>query len=237
VKWGVVSFPGSNGDADVLYVLYHVLGEGVRSLWYQGSDLGGVDCVVLPGGFSYGDYLRCGAIASLSPIMESIREFAAAGGLVLGIGNGFQILCEAGLLPGALLRNQSLLFLCGTVRVRVETTKTPFTCSCTAGEVLSMPVTCGEGRYGADAETLRVLEIEQRVVMRYVDRSGRATSEANPNGSMNNVAGITNEGRNVFGLIPHPEHAAEKLLGGEDGLRIFSSVIADRASSPRHGLP
>lgn len=233
MKWGVVTFPGSTGDGDVLYALSDVLGEDTRRLWHKDTDLGGVDCVILPGGFSYGDYLRCGALASLSPIMRTIREFAAAGGLVLGISNGFQILCEAGLLPGGLVRNQSLLFLCGTIRVRVETIATPFTCACSSGEVLSMPVKHGQGRYAADPETLRALEIEQRVVMRYVDRSGRATSEANPDGSMNNIAGIASAGRNVFGLMPHPEHAVEKFLGGEDGLKIFKSAMADRESGPR----
>jgi phosphoribosylformylglycinamidine synthase len=232
----VVTFPGSNDDADVLHALSHVLGQEASSVWHKDTSVGAVDCVVLPGGFSYGDYLRCGAMAKFSPIMRSIREFAAAGGLVLGICNGFQILCEAGLLPGALIRNRSLLFVCDTVRVRVETANTPFSGMCAPSEVLSIPVKHGEGCYVANAQTLRVLENEERVVVRYVDAQGRATPEANPNGSLNNIAGITNEARNVFGLMPHPEHAAEQLLGSEDGLRVFRSMIADRAARPR-GAP
>ena len=233
MKWGVVTFPGSNDDTDVLHVLRQVLGENADALWHKDTSLHGVDCVVLPGGFSYGDYLRCGAMAKFSPIMQSVRRFADAGGLVLGICNGFQILCEAGLLPGALVRNRSLLFICETVRVRVETAALPFTSMCTAGEVLSLPIKHGEGCYVADPETLQQLENDQRVVIRYVDAAGRATPAANPNGSFNNVAGITNAGRNVFGLMPHPEHAAEKLLGGEDGLKIFAGVIADGVRGPQ----
>lgn len=224
MKWGVVTFPGSNDDADVLHVLGAVLGDDARRLWHKDAALHDVDCVVLPGGFSYGDYLRCGAMAKFSPIMQSIREFATAGGLVLGICNGFQILCEAGLLPGALVRNRSLLFVCDTVAVRVEATSTPFTSAYAAGEVLHLPIKHGEGCYVADGATLRRLEDEGRVVVRYVDDTGRPTLEANPNGSLNNIAGITNPGRNVFGLMPHPEHAAEEILGGVDGLRIFSAV-------------
>jgi phosphoribosylformylglycinamidine synthase len=228
MKWGVVTFPGSNDDADAVHVLSAVLGEDVRSLWHKDTSLQGVECVVLPGGFSFGDYLRCGAMAKFSPIMRSVQEFAAAGGLVMGICNGFQILCEAGLLPGALVRNRSLLFVCETAHVRVETTATPFTSICAPGEVLSIPIKHGEGCYVGAPETIEMLERDERVVLRYVDADGRATVEANPNGSMNNIAGITNEGRNVLGLMPHPEHAAEKLLGGEDGLRIFNAIIAHR---------
>lgn len=228
MKWGVVTFPGSNDDADVLHVLSNVLGDDACSLWHKDAALHGVDCVVLPGGFSYGDYLRCGAMAKFSPIMQSIRDFAAAGGAVLGICNGFQILCEAALLPGALVRNRSLLFVCDTVQIRVETTSTPFTSSYRKGEVLHLPVKHGEGCYVADTPTLRMLEEEERVVVRYVDAAGRAVPGANPNGSLNNIAGITNRGRNVFGLMPHPEHAAEAILGGEDGLRMFSAVRAAR---------
>jgi phosphoribosylformylglycinamidine synthase len=232
----VVTFPGSNDDADALHVLSRVIGDDACALWHKDRDLRGVECVVLPGGFSYGDYLRCGALAKFSPIMESVVDFAAAGGLVLGICNGFQILCESGLLPGALVRNRSLLFICQPVHLRVETVETPFTTACSPGEVLTIPIKHGEGCYVADPETLRVLEGEGRVVLRYVDASGRVTAEANPNGSLNNIAGITNAGRNVFGLMPHPEHAAERLLGGQDGLKILRSVGASgRSRRDRHG--
>jgi phosphoribosylformylglycinamidine synthase I len=228
MKWGVVTFPGSNDDTDATHVLAEVLGQEACRLWHKDAGLQGVECVVLPGGFSYGDYLRCGAMAKFSPILRSIQEFAAAGGLVMGICNGFQILCEVGLLPGALIRNRSLLFICQTAQVRVETTATPFTNVCTPGEVLSIPIKHGEGCYVADPETIEALERDDRVVLRYVDVDGRVTPEANPNGSINNIAGILNEERNVFGLMPHPEHAGEKQLGGDDGLRIFNAVIADR---------
>jgi phosphoribosylformylglycinamidine synthase len=225
----VVTFPGSNDDADVRYALSAVLGDEACRLWHKDRDLRGVECVVLPGGFSYGDYLRCGAMAKFSPIMDSVRDHARAGGLVLGICNGFQILCEAGLLPGALIRNRSLLFVCDAVRVRVETTATPFTASCSPGEILTIPIKHGEGCYVTDAATLRRLEDEDRIVLRYVDAQGRASVEANPNGSLDNIAGIVNAERNVFGLMPHPEHAVEKLLGSDDGFRLFSAVSSDRA--------
>jgi len=226
MRWGVVTFPGSNDDHDALYAVDHVLGEEGVSLWHKDRDLKGVDCVILPGGFSYGDYLRCGAMARFSPVMESIIEFAHAGGLVWGVCNGFQVLCEAGLLPGALIRNRNLQFVCTTVRLRTEETDTPFTCRCTRGEVLTMPIKHGEGCYVADVVTLERLEQNHQIVLRYVDGSGRVTPEANPNGALNNIAGIVNEQRNVFGLMPHPEHATEKLLGGEDGLKLFQSVLA-----------
>lgn len=226
MRWGVVTFPGSNDDHDALYVVDHVLGEAAVPLWHKDPDLHGVDCVILPGGFSYGDYLRCGALARFSPVMESVAAFAGAGGLVLGICNGFQVLCEAGLLPGALIRNRRLRFVCARVHVRLENTETPFTCRCTRSEVLSIPIKHGEGCYVADAATLERLEANHQVVLRYVDASGRATADANPNGSLNNIAGIVNAKRNVFGLMPHPEHAAERLLGGEDGLKLFQSVLA-----------
>jgi phosphoribosylformylglycinamidine synthase I len=226
MRWGVVTFPGSNDDHDTLYVLDHVLGEEVVSLWHKEPDLKQVDCVVLPGGFSYGDYLRCGALARFSPVMEAVIGFAQAGGLVLGICNGFQVLCEAGLLPGALVRNRSLRFICQPVHLRLEETETPFTCRCTPGEVLTIPIKHGEGCYVADADTLEQLEQNHQIVFRYVDASGRATPEANPNGSLNNIAGIVNQRRNVLGLMPHPEHAAEKSLGGDDGLKLFHSLLA-----------
>ena len=226
MRWGVVTFPGSLDDRDAAYALERVLGDSVVSLWHKDRDLHGVDCVVLPGGFSYGDYLRCGAIARVSPVMESIIEFAHAGGLVMGICNGFQILCESGLLPGALIRNRSLHFVCATVLVRVEETNNPFTNGCTKGEMLSLPIKHGEGCFVADPATLQSLEDNHQVILRYVDASGRFTEEANPNGALNNIAGIMNKQRNVFGMMPHPEHAVEKLLGNEDGARIFRSIKA-----------
>jgi phosphoribosylformylglycinamidine synthase I len=221
-----VTFPGSNDDRDALRVVRALSGDDAVALWHKDRDLRGVDCVVLPGGFSYGDYLRCGAMAKFSPIMEAVSEHARAGGPVLGICNGFQILCEAGLLPGALVRNRSLSFVCDVVTVRVETQDTPFTYGCGVGELLALPIKHGEGCYVADPGTLATLEAKGRIVFRYVDRAGRATPEANPNGSLANVAGVCNEARNVVGLMPHPEHAVERLLGGDDGLRLFRSVQA-----------
>jgi phosphoribosylformylglycinamidine synthase len=226
VRWGVVTFPGSQDDRDSLRVAERILGDDAVALWHKDRDLHGVDCVILPGGFSYGDYLRCGAMAKYSPIMAAVRAHADAGGLVLGICNGFQILCEAGLLPGALVRNRSLSFVCDTVTVRVERTDTPFTYGCRMGEVLALPVKHGEGCYVADETTLATLEGEGRVVFRYVDRAGRVVPDANPNGSIGNIAGVCSAGRNVVGLMPHPEHAVERLVGGDDGLKLFRSAQA-----------
>jgi len=226
MRWGVVVFPGSNDDARALTVAERILGDEAVALWHKDRDLRGADCVILPGGFSYGDYLRCGAMARFSPIMEAVERHAAAGGLVLGFCNGFQILCEAGLLPGALVRNRSLSFICDLVTVRVETTDTFFTRGCSPGAVLTLPVKHGEGCYVADEATLASLEREHRIVFRYVDAAGRVVPEANPNGALANVAGVCNEGRNVIGLMPHPEHAVERLTGSEDGLRLFQSVQA-----------
>jgi len=226
MRWGVVTFPGSCDDHDALYAVSHVLGNDAVSLWHKDRDLKGVDCVILPGGFSYGDYLRCGAMARFSPVMEGIAAFARAGGLVWGICNGFQVLCESGLLPGALIRNRGLRFVCARVHLRLEEVDTPFTSRCTRGEVLAIPIKHGEGCYVADPATLEQLEQNHQIILRYVDASGRVTAAANPNGSMNNVAGIVNLQRNVFGLMPHPEHVVEKLLGGEDGLKLFQSVLA-----------
>ena len=226
MRWGVVVFPGSLDDRDALRVAEHVLGDDAVALWHKDRDLRGVDCVILPGGFSYGDYLRCGAMAKFSPVMEAVARHARAGGLVLGICNGFQILCESGLLPGALVRNRSLSFVCDTVTVRVERTDTPFTHGCRVGEVLALPIKHGEGCYVADESTLAMLEHEGRIVFRYADRAGRVVPEANPNGSLANVAGVCSAGRNVVGLMPHPEHAVERLVGGEDGLRLFRSAQA-----------
>ena len=226
MKWGVVTFPGSNDDHDALYCLDTVLGQQAVSLWHKDRDLKGVEAVVLPGGFSYGDYLRCGAIARFSPVMQSIIEFAEAGGPVIGICNGFQSLCEAGLLPGALVRNHSLSFICEWVRVRVETPRTTFTATCRKGEILRIPIKHGEGCYVADESTLKMLEDKEQIVFRYVNEAGEATAAANPNGALYNIAGVTNARGNVVGLMPHPEHAVESLLGGEDGRKLFASVFA-----------
>jgi len=219
-----VSFPGSLDDRDTIFALRDVLGDEAVPLWHKDQHPLEVDCVVLPGGFSYGDYLRCGALARFAPVMTRVVEFAAQGGLVMGICNGFQILCEAGLLPGALVRNRSLAYVCERVTLRVEATDTPFTRACRQGELLRMPIKHGEGCYVADAATISHLEASRQVVLRYVDDSGTASDTANPNGSLNNIAGVCNESRNVFGLMPHPEHACEEMLGGVDGLRLFTSV-------------
>jgi phosphoribosylformylglycinamidine synthase subunit PurQ / glutaminase len=226
MKWGVITFPGSNDDAQAARVLEHLLGESVVRLWHKDTALDGLDCVVLPGGFSYGDYLRCGAMARFSPIMRSVGDFAAAGRVVIGICNGFQILCEAGLLPGALVRNRDLSFLCQRVHVRVEDAETTFTNRCRRGDVLDIPIKHGEGCYVVDEPTARALEAGRQIVLRYTDVEGRVTPESNPNGSFDAIAGIRNARGNVFGLMPHPEHACERAVGGEDGRKIFLSVIA-----------
>ncbi len=223
MRWGVVRFPGSLDDNDALHALRDVLGQDASLLWHKDESLNGAQCVVLPGGFSYGDYLRCGAIARFSPIMKSVARFAAEGGLVIGICNGFQILCEAHLLPGALTRNRSLSFICDSVTVRVDNTDTPFTRAARAGEILKLPMKHGEGCYVAPEEELRQMEERGQVLLRYVDANG-AETEA-PNGSMRSIAGVANDRFNVFGLMPHPEHAVEKMLGGDDGLKIFQSII------------
>lgn len=225
VKFGILVFPGSNCDHDAHDAVSSVLSQEARFIWHKESSLGDVDVVVIPGGFSYGDYLRCGAIARFSPIMQDVVRFARAGGPVIGICNGFQILTEAGLLPGALLRNESLRFVCKDVYVRVEQPGARFTSVCARGEVLRLPIAHGEGRYVADADTLRRLEGEGRVAFRYVTAEGEAVPEANPNGSMNNIAGILNEGGNVLGLMPHPERACDSLLGNTDGQKVFQSLI------------
>jgi phosphoribosylformylglycinamidine synthase len=225
MNFGVVVFPGTWSDADFHHVLAEVLGQPVRGVWHRDTDLRGLDCVILPGGFAYGDYLRAGAVAARSPVMEAVREFAAAGGLVLGSCNGFQILCEAGLLPGALMRNECLQYRCQSVGLRVETADTPFTRTMRAGEVLTMPISHGEGRYHADRGTLRRLNERGQVVFRYATADGRCEPSANPNGSLENIAGIVNEAGNVLGLMPHPERAAEPELGGTDGLRLFHALL------------
>ncbi len=225
MKFAVIVFPGSNCDHDAHYAATHVLGQDAELVWHKDTSLGGADVVILPGGFAHGDYLRTGAIARFSPIMEEVRRFAAAGGPVLGICNGFQVLLEAGLLPGAMLRNRSLHFRCEHVYVKVEQTDTPFTLACDGSRPLRIPVAHGEGNYYAEPEVVRRLEANRQVIFRYVDASGASTVEANPNGSVNNIAGICNETRNIVGLMPHPERACELALGSADGLVLFESVV------------
>ena len=224
-SFGIVVFPGTWSDRDSDHAVREMLRQEARFIWHKERDLSGLDCVILPGGFSYGDHLRCGAVAALSPVMEEVVEFAERGGLVIGICNGFQILCEAHLLPGALMRNRSVEFRCQPTNLRVETTGTPFTSELKVGQVLRIPVSHGEGNYFADDETLRQLEDTGRVAFRYVDDRGQATDDANPNGSLNNIAGIVNEAGNVLGMMPHPERASDPLLGSTDGLEIFRSII------------
>ena len=225
MKFGVVVFPGSNCDEDCIYVLRDVLKQEVVSLWHHDTSLQRCEAIVLPGGFSYGDYLRSGAIARFSPIMRSVATFAKDGGLVLGICNGFQILLESGLLPGAMMRNAGLRFLCRFVTVRVERTDTPFTNRCQVGQVLHLPIAHNEGNYTTDAATLQQLNDANQVVFRYCDADGRVTPEANPNGSMESIAGLCNATANVMGLMPHPERSAEPELGSMDGWLIFESLI------------
>jgi phosphoribosylformylglycinamidine synthase subunit PurQ / glutaminase len=225
MKFGVIVFPGSNCDHDAFHAVSKTLGQPAEFIWHDSGTLGDVDCVILPGGFSYGDYLRCGAIAKFSPVMKAVRNFARDGGLVLGVCNGFQILVEAGLLPGALVRNRSLKFVCRDVHLRTETTNSPFTSAAHKGEILRLPVAHGEGCYIAEERTLDELEAEDRIAFRYLD---------NPNGSMRDIAGVLSAERNVMGLMPHPERASEDLMGSSDGLTILNSVIraAVRASHP-----
>ncbi|HQR31086.1 MAG TPA: phosphoribosylformylglycinamidine synthase subunit PurQ [Blastocatellia bacterium] len=224
MKFGVVIFPGSNCDHDTYHVISKVVGQPVDFVWHKETDVDRFDAIILPGGFSYGDYLRSGAIARFSPVMRSVVEFANNGGLVLGICNGFQILCESGLLPGALLRNRNLKFICEHVNVRVEQTNTVFTSGYNAGQVLSLPIAHGEGNYFCDNQTLAELENEGRIIFRYSTADGQITDEANPNGSLRNIAGICNRQRNVLGLMPHPERAAESMLGCKDGRAMFLSM-------------
>ena len=225
MKFAIVVFPGSNCDHDAYHAAKHVLGQEAEFVWHKETSLKGADVVVLPGGFSHGDYLRTGAIARFSPVMAAVAEFARSGGPVLGICNGFQILLEAGLLPGAMLRNRDLKFHCEHVHVRVEQTDTPFTSRAGKGQVLRIPIAHGEGNYYADPAIVRELESAGRVVFRYSDAQGHATDEANPNGSVNNIAGICSERRNIVGLMPHPERACEPVLGSGDGRVIFESVV------------
>lgn len=225
MKFGVIVFPGSNCDDDMVHVLGDVMGHQVVKLWHKESRLGDVDFVVLPGGFSYGDYVRAGAIARFSPIMRAVNDFADNGGYVFGVCNGFQILCEAGLLPGVLLRNANQQFICKNVWLKPETNNSLLTAELDLSKALKIPIAHAEGRYYADKTTLDQLEANDQVLFRYCTPDGRVTPDANPNGAERNIAGICNEGRNVFGMMPHPERAAEFVLGNEDGYGIFSSLI------------
>jgi len=226
MKFAVITFPGSNCDHDAIFATGNCLGEQVVNLWHKDETIPeDLDCVIIPGGFSYGDYLRCGAIARFSPIMKAVANFANNGGLVIGICNGFQILTEAGLLPGVLLRNTNMKFICKDTWLRVENSNTPFTNATQKNALLRIPIAHGEGNYFADPETIERLEANGQVVFRYADEHGNITSEANPNGSINNIAGIINERGNVLGMMPHPERYADKLLGCDDGLAIFRSIV------------
>lgn len=224
-KFGVVVFPGSNCDHDMMYTLETGLKQKVVELWHKNTDLQDCDCIVLPGGFSFGDYLRSGALSKFSPIMKEVSAFAAAGGYVMGICNGFQILCESGLLPGALLANTSRKFICKNVILSAQNNSTAFTKGVPANKVLSIPIAHGEGRFYADAETLEKLNKNGQILYRYCNEKGEITSDANPNGSLENIAGICNETKNVFGMMPHPERAADTLLGNTDGTLILSSLV------------
>ena len=231
MKFGVLVFPGSNCDHDTYNVVAEVLGEPATFLWHQSADLQGCDAILVPGGFAYGDYLRTGAIASFAPIMASVKRFAASGGLVLGICNGFQILTEAGLLPGALMRNAGLRYICRAVHLRTESTDSPFTSILQRGQVLRMPIGHMEGNYFCDADTLTTLERQNRIAFRYSTPAGEITPEANPNGSLQNIAGILSEGRNVLGMMPHPDRSSESLLGSADGLLLFKSMAQALATA------
>ena len=229
MKFGVLVFPGSNCDHDTYHVIDALAHQPVTFLWHASEDLEGCDAILVPGGFAYGDYLRTGAIAKFAPVMQSVAKFARNGGLVLGICNGFQILCEAGLLPGALMRNAGLHYICKQVHLLTETTDSPFTHGLTKGQVLQMPVGHMEGNYFCDQETLAKLNSENRIAFRYATQAGEVTKAANPNGSLENIAGVLSEGRNVLGLMPHPERASEPELGSHDGFRIFESLVGAMA--------
>jgi phosphoribosylformylglycinamidine synthase len=233
VKFGIVVFPGSNCDHDAQYVAGHIMKQEAKFVWHKESSLGEVDVVILPGGFAYGDYLRCGAIARFSPIMKDVVEFAAKGGLVLGICNGFQVLTEVGLLPGALLRNSSLKFACKYVHIRVENSSTRFTSACTEGDVLEIPIAHGDGNYFAEDDTARRLVDNNQIVFKYCNPEGGITEDSNPNGSMLNIAGIVNESGNVLGLMPHPERAADPSLRHTDGQKMFNSIIQSFTGTER----
>lgn len=226
MKYGVVVFPGSNCDQDMIYVLEHILGQQVVKLWHKDTDLQGCDFIVLPGGFSFGDYLRSGAIARFSPIMSEVIAFANKGGYVLGVCNGFQILTEAGLVPGALLHNTSRKFICKNVHIKAATNQSLITSSIDLTRALKIPIAHGEGNYFTDADTLKQLQDKDQILFHYCDEQGQITSESNPNGSMQNIAGVCNAGRNVFGMMPHPERAADLELSNTDGLQLFESILS-----------
>ena len=232
VTFGVIVFPGSNCDHDAYHAAKHVLDQEARFIWHKEESVGNVDVVIVPGGFSYGDYLRSGAIAQFSPIMQDVVRFAHEGGLVMGICNGFQVLCEAGLLPGTLMRNERLRFICKSTTLRVENAETPFTQAMQPGQVVDIPISHGEGRYYADDEVLDRIEANDQVVFRYCDAGGVITPEANPNGSARNIAGIVNEGRNVMGLMPHPERCVEDLISSGEGRLFFDSLIEHVTAQP-----
>ena len=225
MKFGVVIFPGSNCDEDVIYVLEHIMGQEVVRLWHKDHDLKGVDFVVLPGGFSFGDYLRSGAIARFSPVMQEVIQFANKGGYVLGICNGFQILAEAGLVPGALLHNSTRKFICKNIYLKTETTNSLITSALDPAKILKIPIAHGEGNYFAEADVLKKLGDQDQILFRYCDEAGNITHDSNANGSLVNIAGVCNENRNVFGMMPHPERAADAILGNQDGLGIFESIL------------
>lgn len=225
MKFGVLVFPGSNCDHDTYHVIAEVIGRPVTFLWHDAEDLHGVDAVMVPGGFAYGDYLRTGAIARFSPVMQAVKRFAEDGGLVLGICNGFQILTESGLLPGALMRNAGLKYICRQVHLRTETADSPFTSLLTKGEVVQMPIGHMEGNYFCTQEELKRLEAEDRIAFSYVSPDGKLSADANPNGSLGSIAGILNEKRNVLGMMPHPDRSSETILGSADGLKVFSSMV------------
>lgn len=234
MKFGVVVFPGSNCDEDAYHAVGTVLGQPVEYLWHASEDISGCDAIILPGGFAYGDYLRTGAIARFSPMMRAVERFAKGGGLVAGFCNGFQILLEAGMLPGAMLRNRDLRYICRHVYIRVENTDSPFTCAARQGQVLKIPIAHGEGNYFCDAETLAELERDGRILFRYTTEDGRLDDAANPNGSLAGIAGICNRERNVMGMMPHPERAVEAGLGSSDGLVIFRSMIESMSNRLAH---
>ncbi len=233
MKFGVIIFPGSNCDQDSYHAAVAATGQQATFLWHESHDLENCDAIIVPGGFAYGDYLRTGAIARFAPIMQELARFAASGGLVIGLCNGFQILCEAGMLPGALMRNAGLKYICKQVYLRVENAETPFTRACSKGEVLQIPIGHMEGNYYCDPQTLNALKQQDRIVFRYCMPDGQITREANPNGSLENIAGICNEGRNVLGMMPHPDRCSEALLGSADGAKIFSSMATALVSSSR----
>ncbi len=231
MKFGVIMFPGSNCDHDAYHVVSKHVGQPVQFIWHKETDLSSYDAVIIPGGFSYGDYLRCGALAKFSPVMQSVKNFAAEGKFVFGICNGFQILCESGLLDGALMRNRDLHFICNHINIKVETTDSPYTNELEENKVLSIPIAHAEGNYFCDDETFSKLEANKQIIFRYCDENGDVTDKSNPNGARSNIAGICNETRNVLGMMPHPERACEELLGSNDGHGIFSSLTKAIAES------